>query len=652
MRGKMLLGVFLICASLAMGAENEFFQEESIVTTRLEESVITSERFETTARNTPKNTTIITREDIEKKGAKDVIEALKGVPGINAKNGFGSGSVDIRGQGDTQVSNVLILVDGVPQNSLDLSGPRIRNIAIQNVERIEVIPSGGAVLYGDGAVGGVVNIITRSKASNEGYGSVSMEAGSDGMFNYGASYSGKASENVMINLSYFDNNKDGYRENGDYDTKSFEVGGKYLISETESILFKYARNEEEYGMPGSLTKSEVDADRTQAESSLEYGTNDVDSYTMSGNKAITENLEFLMDFNYKEGDSYFKNDGGIYTYDRTDDSKQLTVKPMLKFTYAEDSYLIGGFSYLNGETITEYPDYNLSSKYEKEAKGYFILNKYTWNKLQFTQGYRHEDTKYEFSDGAEFLNDKDYNNRAAELAVNYLYSDTGSTFISFNKGFRTAKTDELYSESADNILEPQTFETIELGVKDYIFNSYISTSIFKTLTEDEIFYNKLEYQNENIDGETERLGLEIFAEQYLGKFTLRESFTYIDHEIKDGDYEGNEIPGVSSHQYSIGGTYDYNSNLSFDTGLNYYGSAYASADFDNSVGKVDSYITVDFKVSYDFKNGLFLYGGVDNIFGEEYYEYVGYTTVSGYTDNKSYYPASERTYYVGAKYNF
>ncbi len=652
MRKKMLLGAFVIFSVIAMGAEDEFFQEETVISTRLEESVITSERFETTARNTPKNITIITREDIEKKGAKDVIEALKGVAGINAKNSFGSGSVDIRGQGDTQISNVLILLDGVPQNSLDLSGSRIRNIAIQNIERIEVIPSGGAVLYGDGAVGGVINIITRSKDSNEGYGSVSMEAGSDGMFNYGTSYSDKVSDNLMINLSYFDNNIDGYRENGEYDTKSFEVGGKYLISETESILFKYARNEEEYGMPGSLTKSEVDADRTQADSTVEYGTNDVDSYTLSGNKVITEDIEFIMDFNYKEGDSYFKNDGGIYTYDRTDDSKQMTVKPMLKFTYAQDSYLIGGFSYLNGETVTEYPDFGLSSKYEKEAKGYFLLNKYTWNKFQFTQGYRHENTEYEFSDGAEFINDKDYNNSAAELAVNYLYSDTGSTFISFNKGFRTPKTDELYSESADNILDPQTFETIEVGMKHYIFNSYISTSVFKTLTENEIFYNKLENQNENINGETERVGLEIFAEQYLGKFTLRESFTYIDHEIKDGDYKGNEIPGVSSHQYSIGGTYDYNSNISFDTGLNYYGSAYASADFANSAGKVDSYITVDFKVSYDFKNGLFIYGGIDNIFGEEYYEYVGYTTALGYTDSKSYYPAAERTYYVGAKYNF
>jgi iron complex outermembrane receptor protein len=652
MKKKLLLGAFIVCTSLALGAEEDFFQEENTVVTRLEESVITTENFETNVRDTPKNITIITKEDIEKKGAKDVVEALKGVPGVKAKNGFGSGSIDIRGQGDTQISNVLILVDGIPQNSLGLSGARIKNIAIQNVERIEVIPSGGAVLYGDGAVGGVINIITRSKASNYSYGSVSMEAGSDGMFNYGASYSGKASDNIMVHLSYFDNNKDGYRQNGNYDTKNFEVGGKYLISETESILFKYARNEEEYGMPGSLNIAELDEDRTQADSTVAYGTNEVNSYTLSGNKAITDNLEFLMDFNYKKGDSYFKNDGGIYTYDRTDDSKQLTVNPMLKFTYAEDSYLIGGFDYLNGETVTEYPDWDKRSKYEKEAKGYFLLNKYTWNKFQFTQGYRHEDTEYDFSDGAESLNDKDYNNRAAELGVNYLYSDTGSTFISFNKGFRTAKTDELYSESADNILEPQTFETIEVGVKDYIFNSYISTSIFETLTENEIFYNKLEGQNENIDGETERIGLEIFAEQYFGKLTLRESFTYIDHEIKDGDYEGNEIPGVSSHQYSVGGTYEYNTNLSFDTDLNYYGSSYASADFDNGVGKVDSYITVDFKISYDFKNGLFLYGGVDNIFDEEYYEYVGYTTAPGYTDNKSYYPAAERTYYIGAKYNF
>ncbi len=268
MKKKMLFGAFILCASAAMGAEEDFFFEEGTVTQRLEESVITTERFETNVRNTPKNITIVTRDDIEKKGAKSVIEALKGVPGVNAKNSFGFGSIDLRGQGAANHSNTLILIDGIRQNPADMGGSRVNNIDIANVERIEVIPGGGSVLYGDGAVGGVVNIVTRTAAATEGYRSIFAEAGKNSLLGYGVNFGEKLTDSLLLQLNYTDRNNSGYRDNGDYDTENIEVGLKYMLSDTDTVSYKYGHYEEAYGLPGSLKKMIWEMTWTRGEAGL------------------------------------------------------------------------------------------------------------------------------------------------------------------------------------------------------------------------------------------------------------------------------------------------------------------------------------------------------------------------------------------------
>ena len=70
-------------------------------------------------------------------------------------------SVDIRGFGETGALNTLVLVDGRRVNEIDLSGVDWSQIPLDQVERIEIVRGPGSVLYGDNAVGGVINIITK-----------------------------------------------------------------------------------------------------------------------------------------------------------------------------------------------------------------------------------------------------------------------------------------------------------------------------------------------------------------------------------------------------------------------------------------------------------------------------------------------------------
>ena len=88
----------------------------------------------------------------------------------------GNPQIDLRGSGATSSANTIILLDGIPLNGLVTFN--INQIPVGDIERIEVIQGAGAIMYGDGAIGGVVNIITKAPENKVNYGSVGLETGS------------------------------------------------------------------------------------------------------------------------------------------------------------------------------------------------------------------------------------------------------------------------------------------------------------------------------------------------------------------------------------------------------------------------------------------------------------------------------------------
>src|SRR5437016_13402688 len=90
---------------------------------------------------------------------------MKDLFGNNASNT----SIDLRGFGATGPQNTLILLDGRRLNDIDLSGVQWSAIPLSSIERIEILRGTGAVLYGDNASTGVVNIV-RSEERRVGKG--------------------------------------------------------------------------------------------------------------------------------------------------------------------------------------------------------------------------------------------------------------------------------------------------------------------------------------------------------------------------------------------------------------------------------------------------------------------------------------------------
>jgi iron complex outermembrane receptor protein len=126
--------------------------------------IVTATRFPENRLEAPVGMTIISSEEIARDTARTLPELLSRFVSIHARDNSGSPDqqIDLRGFGITGDQNTLVLLDGVRLNENDLSSTKLSAIPLQSIERIEILPGGGAVLFGGGASGGTINIITKS----------------------------------------------------------------------------------------------------------------------------------------------------------------------------------------------------------------------------------------------------------------------------------------------------------------------------------------------------------------------------------------------------------------------------------------------------------------------------------------------------------
>jgi iron complex outermembrane receptor protein len=137
----LLLGVFFLPA---IGSALE---KEKIIH-KLDEIVVTSTR-KAKAVDTPASLSIITGEELEEMGAKNIVEALGKIPGVVDSSTKGR-SVVVRGNKSAMSGGPVILIDGVPQKMGDYRYSQFDFISISQIDRIEVLRSAG-ITYGPGA---------------------------------------------------------------------------------------------------------------------------------------------------------------------------------------------------------------------------------------------------------------------------------------------------------------------------------------------------------------------------------------------------------------------------------------------------------------------------------------------------------------------
>ncbi len=157
------------------------------------EVVVTATRTADPVGAATKSFTVITAEEIEAKQAQTVREALRTVPGLNLIQQGGLGTLTTTFLRGSKSNHTLFLIDGVPVNSPTLDLFDLADLSTENVDRIEIVRGPQSTLYGSAAMGGVVNIITRTGRGTPTH-RVRLEAGSHSTFRETLSSAGGGAE--------------------------------------------------------------------------------------------------------------------------------------------------------------------------------------------------------------------------------------------------------------------------------------------------------------------------------------------------------------------------------------------------------------------------------------------------------------------------
>ena len=660
---KLAILSLIVVGMMAFGDDNDTFN------VKLEESVVTATGFDDVQSNQIKNTTIVTAQDIHNKGYNTIEEILKRTPGINfVNNGFGY-IVDVRGQGvQGAAKNVKVLVDGSPLNILDMSHAilPLNSISVEDIEKIEIINGGGTVLYGGGTAGGVINVITKKTQEEPVKNKVYYQNSSFDTNKLGFGTSIKFADNFLLDLGYENINGNGYRRGDKRDGENLRGGFTYNISDNQTLRFKAARYKEESKESDGITKTQLNNDRKQAGTTLTESDLDRTEYSLNYEIKPTDNLTFsLLGYNQKTIRNYDQkapmDRGTTYKIDGFFKDKKNGIDLKGKYNYNLGE-VIFGYGYIkNNSSRSAVHDLYMGSRklatvsdtdinLQKNTHSIFLQDRHLFtSKLDGILGYRYEHADYSIyrNDRINIIDIKSKkNNSAYEAGLNFKYSDTGNIYAKYERGYRSPSPTEMVDKSIRygyvlNNLKSEKYDTYEIGIKDMIGPSFVSLTGFYTKKNDEILINMVghgvSWTYKNLQ-ETERKGVELFAEQYFGSFRVNESVSYVDAKISKGTDKNKKIPYVSKTKATLGANYEVLTGLNLTADLNYF-----SNSVDENYEKIKGYSTTDLGVSYAHKTGLGVQAGVKNVFGKKYYRYK---------NGDSYIPEAERTYYVGVSYNF
>jgi iron complex outermembrane receptor protein len=637
--------------------------ETTNTVTEAERVVVTATRSVSDMREVPGNPAVITAQDIADGHYASVPEALQKKAGIffsNYADNPSQASVNLRGfGGDNPHGKVLVLVNGRKLNRPDMATINWAQIPMQTVERIEVVRGPNSVLYGDHAVGGVINIITRDGAEIPET-TLQASVGSYNAYNQNAVTSGN-----LDGLGYVatagHQSGDGYRDRSRYDTSS---GSLRLSGNINEVLSAYAEAsvvKEQHQLPGALSLAQIQDDRKQA---VNQDDNAISTYSTlhTGIEALpTDELIFNLDGGFSRKDLQADMTSWFSYYDYTIRSHTLSPKLTLLTPVAGmDNELILG-SDLALETLNtkkfndeDRTDRATDTKITKELAGGYIADTLSLtDRLFFNAGARLEQNTVDavHKSAAPYDDDIRHTEEAWQASLNWLPTDEVKIFAGIDRTYRYPFIDEQASYTGfgdyfNKDLKPETGINYETGIEfNPVSNLVLQATVFRTDMKDEIAANAL-WVNENLD-ETTHQGVELHAGYENEAFALDGYYTWLLSEFTAGANNGNEIPWVPQNKLDINLALFLTDALTLNTHVSYVGSMYQSGDNANTgANKQSEYVLVDLLLEYALpvkKCAASVFAGVDNVFETEYNYLVAWD---------GYYPAPERTLKAGVNITF
>ena len=630
------LTVGMGCAAAPASAEEA--AGEAMQSYTLDDIVVTASRSETAISDVPADVTLISEEQIERGNYKSVSDALKGANINVVQKGFAAYPVI---NGDTRV---LVMVDGKKVNwdhlvvSGDTNAVNVDQIAIGDVERIESVRGPNSSLYGERAVSGVINIITKRPTAGKPTGSFNIQLGSWGEKRAGVNVSGGDGKNsIKVGVAHERRRDFQYKnaygekrtfENSDINRTDYNVGFDHILG-NDRLRLEFSRHEGDDGYGVNLSNVRTGASRYQGRKTVidtGYGV----TYMFGSEK---EGEGTFLRFYRNES----KSDGGFNSqYDHH--LRRNSVEGQRLWMLNDKNMLIGGFLWAQ-EKIHESSG-NVPMDVSAVTKALFMED--DW---QLGRG-------YSIKLGSRLEHHNDFGTDVtSHISLNKKLNRGTHAYISFGQAVNNPTLKMRYADSpywvGNRDLKQEKSHTFTIGTDSQITRKWnVSGSIYWSKVKDALrwvngytdpmtlVYVRGYYKNVQTE---DRRGLELSARYRAdNRWTVRTAYSYA-HVDSTDPAKGFLSTNTRPNGYNLGlsytqGKWDADLDLNYVTGR-------SRERFTDS-----RYLTLDLGVNYHISPEFKVYLKGVNL-TDESYESVGDTRRGSYA-------MPSRHFIFGGTYNF
>jgi len=636
-----------VAGSGAVFAQTRFPQiRKDSATKQLDEVVVTATKYPVKQALTGKVLTIISREQLEKSGGRQLTEVLNTQAGlivIGAQNTLGT-QQDVYLQG-AAAGRTLILIDGVPaydpsgvSNAFDLN---LMNT--DEVERVEILKGSQSTLYGSDAVAGVINIITRKGGGKPFNGSVNLAGGSFGTFKGSAGIDGKA-RNTSYNVQYTWLRSDGI-------SAAYDSTGK---NHFDNDGFN------EHIVLANVSQKINDALQLRADFQYGHYRNDLDAGAYTDDKNYTgksRNIQAGAGADYRIGSAtlHFNYNYNTVTRSYLDDSSMQITQggSYSRSGYTGRSHYVELYSHID---LSKYLDLLVGADYRNQRtdqSGIYIYQNYMppYQAIYDTSRLSVDSAKvrqlaayasfllknlggFHLGLGGRYNSFNRYGNVFTySINPSYVVNDRLKVFADLSSGFSAPTLYQLYSQyrNPSGNLKPERTMSLETGIQysQRYFNA--RALYFKRSTKDAIvFYTDASFNSYylNLDKQNDH-GFEVEISAKTGPLSLSGNYTYTTGEVttpvngKDTTYydlyrRPKNLVNLSAGLQIINPLYI---SLSLRTVGKRVESVYGSAPID-----IASYYTLDGYIEYKMGRNLKFFVDLKNLTDQKFFDIPGYNS--------------------------
>ena len=619
---KQLLIVSVLACNFVI--TNLFSQEKKEKIESLEEVVVTATKFETNKKNIGKIVYKITQETIENSRGKSIVDLLNDVPGVEINGNFSTRGQNlgyyIRGGRNRQVA---ILLDGVNVNDpSSFNGDfDLRQLDINQIERIEVLKGASSTLYGTGAATGVINIILKKASKNSFSGTFNSSVGTNSSSENNRFAADEISTNFNFNgtlgkLDYLfalnGNGSKGLSAAENSGNKEFEED----VFSRQNMLLKLnysVNNKFKIGILTSIDEFSTDFDGFDFDPiSFASIPADKDNNLESFQKRFAVNA----DYSYSKGELKLRT---FYT-----DIKR-TETPSNDFFKGE----VLGFDIFNNYKFTN--EISLLTGFTAQFQD--MIQRTSFSTIEEGKGKQHFYDPYisiNYNSSFGFnLNAGSRLNIHNEYGSNFVFNINPSynftinnnlikVFTSYSTAFVTPTLSEIFTKlpSIGELL-PEEDTTIEGGFDIALGEKFnINATYFYRKETNKIGYDPTTFQTINDLGTFLARGFETEVNFKMNsKLSFLANYTHINRDE-------NLLLKIPQNKFFIKA--DYKLTNSTFTSLSY---RYVDETTDFGNVSLDAYNLVDFFINHSLLDGkVTFYGSITNIFNENFQEIAGFTT--------------------------